>query len=71
MRREGYLFPVPGVGGRGMNGRTVLTADFVRVASVGDVPQGEMPVGALDIGLYRDDIPAMELRPQISSVGLI
>lgn len=25
----------------------------------------EVPVGALDIGLYRDDIPSLELRPRI------
>jgi len=29
-----------------------------------------VPVGALDIGLYRDDIPAMELRPQIKPTEL-
>ena len=32
--------------------------------------QGGVPVGALDIGLYRDDIPAMELRPQIRPTEL-
>ncbi len=102
------MFPVPGVGGRGMNGRTVLTAEDVRravgriaheivernrnlddVVLVGmrtrGVPlasrlaaaiqefesaQGRVPVGALDIGLYRDDIPAMELRPQIRPTEL-
>jgi len=32
--------------------------------------QGRVPVGALDIGLYRDDIPAMELRPQIRPTEL-
>jgi pyrimidine operon attenuation protein/uracil phosphoribosyltransferase len=33
--------------------------------------EGEaVPVGALDIGLYRDDIPAMELRPQIKPTEL-
>ena len=29
-----------------------------------------VPVGALDIGLYRDDIPAMELHPQIKPTEL-
>jgi pyrimidine operon attenuation protein/uracil phosphoribosyltransferase len=29
-----------------------------------------VPVGALDIGLYRDDIPAMDLRPQIRPTEL-
>jgi pyrimidine operon attenuation protein/uracil phosphoribosyltransferase len=29
-----------------------------------------VPVGALDIGLYRDDIPGMELRPQIKPTEL-
>jgi pyrimidine operon attenuation protein/uracil phosphoribosyltransferase len=29
-----------------------------------------VPVGALDIGLYRDDIPAMELRAQIKPTEL-
>ena len=29
-----------------------------------------VPVGALDIGLYRDDIPAMELRTQIKPTEL-
>lgn len=32
--------------------------------------QRGVPVGALDIGLYRDDIPAMELRPQIRPTEL-
>jgi pyrimidine operon attenuation protein/uracil phosphoribosyltransferase len=32
--------------------------------------QDAVPVGALDIGLYRDDIPAMELRPQIKPTEL-
>ncbi len=102
------MCPVLGVGGRGMNGRTVLTAEDVRravdriaheivernrnlddVVLVGmrtrGVPlasrlaaaiqefesaQGGVPVGALDIGLYRDDIPAMELRSQIRPTEL-
>ena len=102
------MYPVPGAGGGGMNGRTVLTAEDVRravgriaheivernrnlddVVLVGmrtrGVPlasrlaaaiqefesaQGAVPVGALDIGLYRDDIPAMELRPQIRPTEL-
>ncbi len=29
-----------------------------------------VPVGALDIGLYRDDIPYLELRPQIKPTEL-
>ena len=32
--------------------------------------QGGVPVGALDIGLYRDDLPALELRPQIRPTEL-
>ena len=32
--------------------------------------QGVVPVGALDIGLYRDDLPALELRPQIRPTEL-
>ena len=29
-----------------------------------------VPVGALDIGLYRDDIPAMDLKPQLKPTEL-
>ncbi len=33
--------------------------------------EGEaVPVGTLDIGLYRDDIPSLELRPRIRSTEL-
>ncbi|MCH7835641.1 MAG: bifunctional pyr operon transcriptional regulator/uracil phosphoribosyltransferase PyrR [Chloroflexi bacterium] len=34
-------------------------------ATIQEFERQAVPVGALDIGLYRDDIPAMELRPQI------
>lgn len=53
----------------GMRTRGVPLA--ARLASVIQEIEGQpVPVGALDIGLYRDDIPAMELRPQIRPTEL-
>ncbi len=39
-------------------------------AAIQEFERQAVPVGALDIGLYRDDIPAMELRPQIRPTEL-
>ena len=48
----------------GMRTRGVPLAE--RLASAIQEFEGEsVPVGALDIGLYRDDIASMELRPRI------
>jgi pyrimidine operon attenuation protein/uracil phosphoribosyltransferase len=53
----------------GMRTRGVPLAS--RLASAIQEFEGRaVPVGALDIGLYRDDIPAMELRPQIRPTEL-
>jgi pyrimidine operon attenuation protein/uracil phosphoribosyltransferase len=53
----------------GMRTRGVPLAS--RLASAMEEFEGQaVPVGALDIGLYRDDIPAMELRPQIRPTEL-
>ncbi|TET95435.1 MAG: bifunctional pyr operon transcriptional regulator/uracil phosphoribosyltransferase PyrR [Dehalococcoidia bacterium] len=53
----------------GMRTRGVPLA--ARLASAIQEFEGQaVPVGALDIGLYRDDIPAMDLRPQIKPTEL-
>ncbi|MEX0801270.1 MAG: bifunctional pyr operon transcriptional regulator/uracil phosphoribosyltransferase PyrR [Dehalococcoidia bacterium] len=53
----------------GMRTRGVPLAE--RLASAIQEFEGRaVPVGALDIGLYRDDIPAMELRAQIKPTEL-
>ena len=53
----------------GMRTRGVPLA--ARLAAAVQEFEGQaVPVGALDIGLYRDDIPAMELRPQIRPTEL-
>jgi pyrimidine operon attenuation protein/uracil phosphoribosyltransferase len=39
-------------------------------AAIQTFEERAVPVGALDIGLYRDDIPAMELRSQIKPTEL-
>ena len=39
-------------------------------ATIQEFERQAVPVGALDIGLYRDDIPAMDLRPQIRPTEL-
>ncbi len=39
-------------------------------AAIQEFERQAVPVGALDIGLYRDDIPAMDLRPQIRPTEL-
>jgi len=53
----------------GMRTRGVPLA--ARLAAAIQEFEGEaVPVGALDIGLYRDDIPAMDLRPQIKPTEL-
>ncbi len=53
----------------GMRTRGVPLAE--RLASAIEEFEGvTAPVGALDIGLYRDDIPAMELQSQIKPTEL-
>jgi pyrimidine operon attenuation protein/uracil phosphoribosyltransferase len=60
---------VEGVVVVGMRTRGVPLAS--RLASAMEEFEGQaVPVGALDIGLYRDDIPAMELRPEIRPTEL-
>jgi pyrimidine operon attenuation protein/uracil phosphoribosyltransferase len=39
-------------------------------ATIQEFERQAVPVGALDIGLYRDDIPTMDLRPQIRPTEL-
>ncbi len=53
----------------GMRTRGVPLASRL-AAAIQEFEGREVPVGALDIGLYRDDIPAMELRPQIRPTEL-
>jgi len=53
----------------GMRTRGVPLAQ--RLANAMQEFEGEtVPVGALDIGLYRDDIPYLELRPRIQPTDL-
>ncbi len=53
----------------GMRTRGVPLAERL-AAAIQEFEQQAVPVGALDIGLYRDDIPAMDLRPQIRPTEL-
>jgi pyrimidine operon attenuation protein/uracil phosphoribosyltransferase len=53
----------------GMRTRGVPLASRL-AAAIQEFEGQAVPVGALDIGLYRDDIPAMELRPQIRPTEL-
>jgi pyrimidine operon attenuation protein/uracil phosphoribosyltransferase len=48
----------------GMRTRGVPLAGRL-AAAVEEFEGAPVPVGALDIGLYRDDLPQMELRPRI------
>src|SRR4030042_919353 len=57
------------VGLVGMRPRGVPLAS--RLAAAIEEFEGQaVPVGILDIGLYRDDIPAMDLGPQIRPTEL-
>ena len=53
----------------GMRTRGVPLAERL-AAAIQEFEQRAVPVGVLDIGLYRDDIPAMDLRPQIRPTEL-
>ena len=53
----------------GMRTRGVPLASRL-AAAIQEFEGQAVPVGALDIGLYRDDIPAMDLRPQIKPTEL-
>lgn len=53
----------------GMRTRGVPLAQRI-AAAIREFEGEDVPVGALDIGLYRDDIPAMELHPQIKPTEL-
>ena len=53
----------------GMRTRGVPLASRL-AAAIQEFEGQAVPVGALDIGLYRDDIPAMDLRPQIRPTEL-
>jgi pyrimidine operon attenuation protein/uracil phosphoribosyltransferase len=53
----------------GMRTRGVPLASRL-AAAIQEFEGRAVPVGVLDIGLYRDDIPAMELRPQIRPTEL-
>ncbi len=53
----------------GMRTRGVPLAERL-AAAIQEFEQQAVPVGVLDIGLYRDDIPAMDLRPQIRPTEL-
>ncbi len=53
----------------GMRTRGVPLAERL-AAAIQEFEGRAVPVGVLDIGLYRDDIPAMDLRPQIRPTEL-
>ena len=53
----------------GMRTRGVPLAERL-AAAIREFEGRDVPVGTLDIGLYRDDIPAMELRAQIKPTEL-
>ncbi len=53
----------------GMRTRGVPLASRL-AAAILEFERQSVPVGALDIGLYRDDIPALELTPQIKPTEL-
>ena len=53
----------------GMRTRGVPLAQRIADA-IREFEGATVPVGALDIGLYRDDIPAMDLHPQIKPTEL-
>ena len=53
----------------GMRTRGVPLADRL-AAAVQEFEGVQVSVGALDIGLYRDDLPQMELRPRIQPTDM-
>ncbi len=53
----------------GMRTRGVPLASRL-AAAIEEFEDQPVPVGALDIGLYRDDIPGMDLKPQIRPTEL-
>jgi pyrimidine operon attenuation protein/uracil phosphoribosyltransferase len=53
----------------GMRTRGVPLAHRL-AAALEEFERRPVPVGALDIGLYRDDLPQMELRPRIQPTDM-
>lgn len=53
----------------GLRTRGVSLAERL-ASSIAEFEGQQVPVGALDIGLYRDDISSMELRPRIQPTDI-